>query len=83
MTREYSSVTVQGRALRCNVCSHDMFWEHHIQLGSTIFSFLDPDSAAQCAVCERCGFVHMFIPTATVPVEDKDPEAAAPGALPA
>jgi hypothetical protein len=35
------------------------------------FSFLDPDSTAHCAVCERCGFVHMFIPSGTVRSDEK------------
>jgi hypothetical protein len=35
------------------------------------FSFLDPDSTAHCAVCERCGFVHMFIPSGTVCSDEK------------
>jgi hypothetical protein len=81
MAHEFATVTVQGRPLRCNVCSHDMFWEQRIQLSGALFSFLDPDSAAQCAVCERCGFVHMFIPTGTARVDEPaaggaDPQAA-------
>lgn len=78
MAHEVAPVTVQGRPLRCNVCSHDMFWEHNIQLSATLFSFLDPDSTAHCAVCERCGYVHMFIPTGTVRAEAKAPGGAAP-----
>jgi hypothetical protein len=70
MAHEYGPVTVQGRPLRCLVCSHDTFWEHHIQLSSQMFAFLDPDSHAHCAVCERCGYVHMFIPSATIRVEE-------------
>jgi predicted nucleic-acid-binding Zn-ribbon protein len=77
MAHEYGPVSVQGRALRCLVCSHDTFSEHHIQLSTQVFSFLDPDSHAHCAVCERCGYVHMFIPSATVRVDD-----AVAGAVP-
>jgi predicted nucleic-acid-binding Zn-ribbon protein len=73
-THEYAPVTVQGRALQCLVCAHDRFWEQHIQLSTAMFSFLDPDSHAHCAVCERCGYVHMFIPGSTVPVESAQPE---------
>ena len=31
MAHEYAPVTVQGRPLRCLVCSHDIFAEQHIQ----------------------------------------------------
>jgi predicted nucleic-acid-binding Zn-ribbon protein len=70
MAHEYAPVTVQGRPLRCLVCSHDAFAEQHIQLSTQVFSFMDPDSHAHCAVCARCGYVHMFIPAATIPVDD-------------
>ena len=66
MAREIGPVTVQGRPLRCMVCSHDVFWEHNITLSTPFFSFLDPNSTAHCAVCERCGYVHMFLPGGTV-----------------
>ncbi len=78
MAHEVGPVTVQGKPMRCNVCSHDLFREHHVQLSNPLFSFLDPDSKAHCAVCERCGFVHMFLPSATV----KDDELAPGGAPP-
>ena len=78
MAHAVASVTVQGRPLHCNVCSHDMFWEHNVQLSATLFGFMDPDSTAHCAVCERCGYVHMFIPTGTVRADEKAPGGAAP-----
>jgi predicted nucleic-acid-binding Zn-ribbon protein len=78
MAHEVGPVTVQGRALRCNICSHDLFWEHHIQLSGALFGFLDPESKAHCAVCERCGFVHMFMPSATVKDEEPAPGGDAP-----
>lgn len=78
MAREFGPVTVQGRALHCILCSHDTFWEHQVQLSTPFFSFLDPDSSAHAAVCERCGYVHMFIPTATVRDEEKTPGGASP-----
>ena len=78
MAHEIGPVTVQGRPLRCNVCSHDAFWEQHLQLGSALFSFLDPDSSAHCAVCARCGFVHMFLPKGTVEDDATAPQGASP-----
>ena len=80
MAHEFGPVTVQGRALRCLVCSHDTFWEHRVQLSTPFFSFLDPDSTAHAAVCERCGYVHMFIPTGTVRADEKAPDGPLPHA---
>jgi len=74
---KFGPVEVQGRQLRCTVCSHGTFWEHEIQLATPLFNLLDLDAwnrVAQCAVCERCGYVHMFIPPSTFHdrVESKD-----------
>jgi predicted nucleic-acid-binding Zn-ribbon protein len=80
MSREIGPVQVQGRPLRCIICSHDVFWEHHLNLGNAVFSFLDPDSKAHCAVCARCGYVHMFLPRATIEDEAPAPAPAAPPA---
>ena len=80
MAREFGPVTIQGRALHCLVCSHDTFWEHHVQLSTPLLSFLDADSTAHAAVCERCGYVHMFIPTGTVRDDQQAPSGAAPQA---
>ena len=80
MAREIGPVTVQGRPLRCIICSHDVFWEQHFNLSTPLFSFLDPDSKAHCAVCARCGYVHMFLPKGTV---ESDEPAIAPGGGPA
>ena len=71
--RKVGPVQVQGRPLRCNVCSHDTFWEHELQLATSLFNFLDANPVAQCAVCERCGYVHMFIPQGTVRADDAAP----------
>jgi predicted nucleic-acid-binding Zn-ribbon protein len=74
-----ATVTVQGRALQCLICAHDQFWEQRIQLSTQVFSFLDPDSHAHCAVCARCGYVHMFIPSSPVRV-DEPAAGVVPGA---
>lgn len=78
MAHEIGPVEVEGRPLHCLVCSHDRFWEQHLQLGSALFSFLDPESSAHCAVCARCGYVHMFLPKGTVEDDQKAPKGAAP-----
>ena len=83
MAREIGPVTVQGRPLRCTICSHDVFWEHQISLATPLFSFLDPDSKAHCAVCARCGYVHMFLPKGTIEAGEKAPGPASPAPQPA
>ena len=75
MGHEVGAVHVQGRALQCLICAHDAFWEREIQLASPLLGLfsLDEGRRAHCAVCARCGYVHMFIPQATVPVEAETP----------
>jgi hypothetical protein len=80
MASELGTVEIQGRMLRCLICSHDMFSQREIDLSAPGLSFFtEHGSRAHCAVCARCGHVHMFIPPATVAVESP---AAAGGALP-
>ena len=65
----FGPVVVQGIQLRCTICRHAVFWEREVQLPTPLFSFFNLDEwnrVAQCAVCERCGYVHMFIPPHTV-----------------
>lgn len=71
--KHFGPIEVQGRQLTCTICSNGTFWAHEIQLGTPLFSFLDIDEwnrLAQCAVCERCGYVHMFIPPSTFQREE-------------
>ena len=80
-SRKFGPIEVQGRPLRCTICGHGIFWEREIQLSTSLFDILDLDAwnrVAQCAVCERCGYVHMFIPPGTF----KDPQQL-PAAKPA
>jgi hypothetical protein len=60
----FGPIEVQGRQLRCAVCSHGVFWEHEIQLATPLLNLLVPMREWHNAVriCERCGHVHMFIP---------------------
>ena len=79
----FGPIEIQGRQLRCAVCSHSVFWEHEIQLATPLLNFLDPDAwngTTQCAICERCGYVHMFIPP---PSAIKDKEASPDDPTPA
>ncbi len=63
--KQFGPVNVQGRQLKCTICGNGNFWEHEIQLPTPLFDLLDLQAwnrVAQCAVYERCGYVHMFIP---------------------
>ena len=82
---QYGPIVVKGRQLRCVICNHGTFWEHYIQLHTPFLSFMNWEwlnRTAQCAVCASCGYIHWFVPPATVPqeIEDQSPaEDPAPG----
>ena len=64
--RRHGPVTVHGHQLRCQVCRHSEFWEHHVQLhtpAATFFNVEFMNRIANCAVCASCGYVHFFLPT--------------------
>ena len=68
--RQYGPVTVHGYELRCLVCRHTEFWEHHVQLhtpAATLFNVEFANRVANCAVCANCGYVHFFLPTGLAP----------------
>lgn len=74
---QFGPVIVQGIQLICTICKHDIFWERDIQLPTPFFNFLDLDEwnrVAHSAVCERCGYVHMFLPPHTFRQEQNAPE---------
>lgn len=63
--KECGPVIVQGRQLACVVCGNQTFWEQEVQLatrGLNLFNLELFGRVAQSAICERCGYVHMFIP---------------------
>jgi hypothetical protein len=76
-------IVIQGRDLRCAVCSHNIFWEQEVQFATPLTELLDPlawNRSAQCAVCERCGHVHMFIAPGTFRQTEEAPgQQAQPG----
>lgn len=60
----FGPIEVQGHSLHCHVCSHSVFWEREIGVAAPISNLLTFDAwsgVAQCAICVRCGHVHMFI----------------------
>lgn len=68
--RQYGPVSVHGYPLRCQVCHHDQFWEHSVQLHTPTATFFNVEfmnRVANCAVCGHCGYVHFFLPTSMAP----------------
>jgi hypothetical protein len=59
------SVEINGTPLSCQVCSHDAFVERPAQLNTraaTFFGFDWANPTARCYICERCGYIHWFMP---------------------
>lgn len=82
MERQYGPVNVHGYPLLCQVCHHDQFWEHRVQLhtpAATFFNMEFVNRVANCAVCGHCGYVHFFLPTdlAPTPSEERESEERA------
>jgi predicted nucleic-acid-binding Zn-ribbon protein len=51
--------------MRCETCHHDRFYSREGKI-TTAMTFFDLDwanASATCIVCERCGYVHWFLPT--------------------
>ena len=68
--RQYGPIEVQGRQLRCAVCSHDNFWAHDVQLHTPLMTLLNLEEfnrVANCAICSRCGYIHWFLPPEGLP----------------
>ena len=54
-----------NKALRCHFCDHDRFFQREGKIQTTGLTFFDLDwlnRSATCVVCERCGYVHWFLP---------------------
>lgn len=62
---ETKSYEVAGQILRCQVCGHDEFARREALLNTaaaTFFNFDWANRSALCFVCDRCGYVHWFLP---------------------
>ncbi|MDJ0916170.1 MAG: hypothetical protein QNJ05_00300 [Woeseiaceae bacterium] len=58
-------VMIEGKPLHCLICEHDRFYRRRIQLNTRGLTFLKLDwlnRTGQGVVCERCGYVHTFLP---------------------
>lgn len=59
-------VTILDDPMRCEICHHDRFYQREGKIQTTAMTFFDLDwlnASANCVVCERCGYVHWFLPT--------------------
>jgi hypothetical protein len=58
-------VEVGGRTLQCEICKGSQFRHRKAQLNTAAATFFNLDWAnrsANCYVCDRCGYVHWFLP---------------------
>jgi predicted nucleic-acid-binding Zn-ribbon protein len=64
-TDETKSYKVLGNVLKCQICGHDEFHRREAQLNTTMLTFFKLDwanASAVCFVCEKCGYIHWFLP---------------------
>ena len=63
--KESQTVQINGRDLRCLICSNDTFYKKEAQLNTALATFFKLDwanSSALCIICENCGYIHWFSP---------------------
>jgi|APMI01.1.fsa_nt_gi hypothetical protein len=61
-----ADVYVESVRLKCAVCGHARFRHRRAQLQSALASFFNVEwtaPSADCYICNRCGYVHWFLPT--------------------
>jgi predicted nucleic-acid-binding Zn-ribbon protein len=64
-TPEAQPYEVQGIQLKCQVCGHNGFVKRDVQLNTRFATLLNLDwanASATCFVCEKCGYIHWFLP---------------------
>jgi len=62
---EAEEISILGRTLRREICHHQRFWQRKAQINTAVATFFNFDWAnpeATCLVCERCGYIHWFLP---------------------
>jgi hypothetical protein len=63
--KEAETVVIAGRQLHCTICDHARFWQRRAQLNTAVATFFHFDwlnASAMCIVCEKCGYIHWFLP---------------------
>jgi len=64
---EPTTVDIHNRPLECQLCRHNYFWHHDVQLhtpAATLFNLEWANRFATCVICARCGYIHWFLPVA-------------------
>jgi hypothetical protein len=62
--QEAETVEVNGKALRCVICSNNLFWTRSALLNTGAMTFFNldwADKSATCFVCSECTYVHWFL----------------------
>jgi hypothetical protein len=54
------TVEVRGKALRCQLCKHELFGQRRAQRHSGVATFFNLEWASP--TCSACGDVHWFFP---------------------
>ena len=78
LKRKAALVTIGRTPFRCQVCSCELFFDREVKLNTTGAELFDLGWANQSAtglVCERCGYVHLFLNNA---IEMWKPESGYP-----
>ena len=63
--KKTKSYEVAGKLLTCRICGHDEFERREGQLNTAVASFFNFDwanTSALCFVCDKCGYIHWFLP---------------------
>ena len=61
--RETAQLVVKGKAIRCPMCGHELFWARKVLLNSRGMTFFGLDWAnkeSRAMVCDDCGHVLFF-----------------------
>ena len=62
---EPTTVEINGKQLFCLVCQHDKFHRRRVLLNTRILTFFHLDwlnKASTSVICDRCGYIHDFLP---------------------
>lgn len=61
---EPQPIEVNGKTLRCVICSNTLFWTQSAQLNKAVTTFFNldwTDRSATCFVCSECTYIHWFL----------------------
>ena len=63
--KKVEKFTVEDFELKCNICGHDQFWSRKTLMNTpwtTFFGFDWANKPAKNYVCDKCGYIHWFMP---------------------